>query len=164
MTLDEIYAAAITELGARFRFDDAQTLITNPTELEKKVAITDALAEINSFPPETAFTLDKIFGDNADPRVQALIYLGTGKNIVQTLLVDWTQNGFSMAVDEFNVEDRLQRYDTLFNTLNTQFNDRLEKFKIASQKHVRHAYQGNNNPLARFRPFPSGIDGAPRKW
>lgn len=163
MTPEEIYAAAIAEIQARFRFDDAQTLITVPTELEKKVAIMDALAELNSFPPETSYTLDVLGGPNADPHLQSLVYLGTAKNILQMLLVDWTQNGFSMNVDEFNVEDRLPRYDSLYNLINGQFNDRIEKFKIATQKHVRHAYQGNNNPLVRYRAYP-GDGSAPRKW
>lgn len=148
--LAEIYVDAIKELTARFRFPDADNLITAPSDLEQQVAIFDAVQEINTLPPETTHTLASIYDEYADPRLKMLLFLGAGKNIITTLVADWTANGYSLALEEFNVEDRLDRYKNLLDLLSQQFTERLTNYKTASQKHIRGAYQGTN-PLIRYR-------------
>jgi len=162
--LTELYAAAITEVDARFRLPGIDNLLTAPTTLEKQVAIFDALAEINSAPPETQYLLENVLAFDGDPRVKSLLYLGTGKNIIRTLLADWTANGFTLNLEEFNIEDRLSRYESLLSLIQTQFTDQLTNYKTATGKFVKRIHVGDNNPLIRFRNRGQGYAGMAARW
>lgn len=150
-TLREIFTLAIQEVNLRYRLDNIDNLLAGPTDNEQEVAVMDALAEVNSFPPETQYAIDWVFGENGDPRVRNLVYLATARNVIRMLVSHWTSEGFSLSLEEFNVEDRLPRYEALMNTLTQQFEDQVLQYKTATQKFSKLAYAGNNNPLIPFR-------------
>lgn len=151
VNIDELFDAVMAEVDARFRFKLVDNLLRPPTTMEKQVAIFDALAEINSYPPETLYKLENVISSDGDPRVKSLLYLGTARNVCRTLLMDWTANGFNLQVEEFNVEDRRDRYEQLMSTLTQQFESQLQQYKTSTGKFIKRIYHGDNNPLIRFR-------------
>jgi len=137
-TLDQtLVDEIIKEVEDRYRFNLIENLLPRPAKLEKRVAVFDAVQEINSYPPQTAHTLEQIMDPNGDPRWIRLIYIGTAKNIVAMLVSDWTSNGLDASIGDLSLESKLDEYRTLQESLNTEFDDRLEKLKETSQRFVR---------------------------
>jgi hypothetical protein len=154
LSIEEIYEAAIKEIDRRYRFPAFDDLINGPTDMEKQVAMEDAVGDINAYAPVTTFTLEGIFNGKADVRLKNLVYLGTARNVIRTLLFDWTANGVSATVEEFTFEDRKDRYEQLLTTIDGQFDKLVSGWKESSQKFSHRIYLGNSNPLARFRSSP----------
>jgi hypothetical protein len=149
--LATLYQDAIDEIDRRYRFKALMNVITPPTVLEKEAAVVDAIAEFNSYPPETSLLPEHVLGVDADPRIKTIIYLGAARNIARTLLMDWVGNAYSVQIEEFSVESKKDDYDSLMTTLTQQFENQLQQFKTATGKFIRRVRQINPNPLVRFR-------------
>lgn len=150
LTQTEMLDQVVSEVSTRYRFSEINALIPKPRSAEMRAAVFDALQEINAMPPVSHYTLDQLFADNGDPRVMVLLYLATAKNILHTLIFDYTANGFSQTIGEFSIEDKLEPYKALYDTINTEFTARLQPFKESSQKVIKGVNPTNQSAL---RPY-----------
>lgn len=150
MTKAERLNQIVTEVSTRYRFGEIDGMLPKPRLLEMQAAVLDALQEINSFPPVTTTTLESLFTEDADTRWTVLLYLGTAKNILHTLIFDFTANGFSQQLGEFSVEDRLDQYRSLYDTINQEFTTRLQGFKESVTKIIRRVEPTNQSLI---RPY-----------
>lgn len=146
-----LYADAIKEVDARYRFPQIDNLLSAPSDLEKKAAIYDALGAINAAAPITDFSVEAVLDPNGNPTLKMLVYLGAARNILRLLLTDWTANGFNLNVEEFSVENRRGDYDSLYNQIDSQFQAMLQTFKESAGKYIKSCYVGGANPLISFR-------------
>nr|DAX81727.1 MAG TPA: hypothetical protein [Bacteriophage sp.] len=151
----------IKEVKLRARFDNIDDIVDLPSDDEIKAAIYDTLDDINSLEPETYLKLDTVLTID-DTRWRRLLVLGTAANTVQTLVFDWTHNGFEADLNNgVNVTNRLSDYQTLLQSLKNEFDQRLEKLKNASLKFssVRHftttGSSTNGSTLSYSRRFLS---------
>ncbi len=122
----------VSEVSTRYRFLEINNLIPAPRSLEMQAAVLDALGQINLAPPETSLSLETVL-EGEDPRWKVLLYLGTAKNILRTLIFDYTANGFSQSFGEISVENRLSDYQSLHDSIQQEFDDRLTNFKDSQQ-------------------------------
>lgn len=161
--LQDFYVQMLADLDARYRFTEASNQITNLTNLEKECAAFDALQDINSIKPQTDWTLEDLLDPNGDPRWYRYFILATGRNCVRVLLSDWVQNGFENVIDEFKLEDRVDRYERYADMLDKAFTDGITKLKETSQKFLKgHGSEDQANPVVRFRARVLFADG--RAW
>lgn len=126
-------------LEKRWRFTKQDNLLDKPPvkeELDEQVA--SALGEINAYPPRTDWSLEDCYNDVIGGRRSLLIF-GSAKNVVQLMLNHWVQEGFNAEIDVLRAETKAPEYDTLYNQLETTFNDRLEKLKLGKEKYVKSA-------------------------
>lgn len=149
-TTAELLNQILTEVELRHRFKQIDNLITQPTDDELKAAALDALDHINSHPPQTFYSLQDVM-EGADTRWKVLLYLGTARNIARLLTTDWTHNGFSQQIGEFNVESKLGDVKDLYSSLTTELDDRLTALKSTATKTIRHVSGARiSNPLSTF--------------
>ena len=150
---------AVKQVILRGRFDRDENLLRSaPTEDEVKAAILDALDEINMAPPETCFTFEWVCNNGLDPRWYSLMILCACRNIVKTIVAHWAHEGEDVTIGDLNAHNRLSDYQALYDTLNTEFNEKLEKLKTASQKYVKGAdgkFNGVNSILYPFASYTS---------
>ena len=136
MTIEDL----IKEVKLKARFDNIDDIVDLPSDEEIKAALFDTLDDINSLEPETNFLMKDIL-EMDDTRWKRVLTLGTAANTVQTLVFDWTHNGFEADLNNgVNVTNRLSDYQSLLQSLKDEFDQRLEKLKTASQRFssVRH--------------------------
>ena len=126
LTVDQAYEQAITDVKIWCRFSQIDNLLPAPSDEEIKIAINMALDNINSAPPRSSFTLLGTIGVGA--WYTTLMY-GACKNILWTLLVDWTANGIDAQLDSLSLQSKRPDYEALFNLASEQFNSSLEKTK-----------------------------------
>lgn len=138
-TVGEEYLVA-GHLEKRWRFSKQDNLLFEPPlreEIEEQVA--SALGEINAYPPRTIWTMDECYSDIVGGR-RSLLIIGSAKNMTQLILNHWVQEGFnSNLVDTLPVETKASEYESLYSQLEASFNERLEKLKTASEKHIQGA-------------------------
>lgn len=141
-------AEAIEAVKGRTRFPIMENILEAITDDEIGYAVLDALDEINSFEPETKFTLVDVWTQE-DTRWKRLLLLGANKNSILTLLNDWTQRGFDVDIanGEIRQEDRRERINDLYSTLNDRFDDLLDRLKRTSQRFAKGFTSQNNNAL-----------------
>lgn len=154
----------VAELDARYRFPAHDNLTSKLTPEEKKAALFDALQDINAFPPQTFFLMEQVSPVAADPRWARLLYLGAAVNCYKTLIADTTANGFTLQVDEFNVDSRLDEYKNLHDTLKTDFEEKLEKLKTTSQKFIKGTSAGPRPNILNRGPALSFNSGAATRF
>jgi hypothetical protein len=126
-------------LEKRYRFSKQDNLLDKPPlkeELEEQVY--SSLGEINAHPPVTSWTLDTCYGDVVGGR-RSLLILGSAKNITQLMVNHWIQEGFTANIDVLQAESKAPEYSSLYSQLESTFNERLEKLKKASEKHIKRA-------------------------
>lgn len=136
MTIEDL----IQEVKLKARFDNIDDIVDLPSDDEIKAALFDTLDDINSLEPETNFLMRDIL-EMDDTRWKRVLTLGAAANTVQTLVFDWTHNGFEADLNNgVNVTNRLSDYQSLLQSLKDEFDQRLEKLKAASQRFsiVRH--------------------------
>jgi hypothetical protein len=75
--------------------------------------------------------------DHTDTRWRSLLYLGAAKNVIQMLVNMWTQNGFDQTIGELRLENKLNDYRSLYDSLVGEFEKKAERVKKTSQKYVR---------------------------
>lgn len=130
----------------RYRFDKIDNMLPTTESLEVEAAIADAVEDINAFPPETSYTFDWIYEGN-DPRWRRMLYIAAAKNICEMLLADWAANGFDAQIDDLNVNTKIGDYQTLYTTLDEQWNKKMEQLKGTSQKSIQGITAANQSPL-----------------
>lgn len=145
MEINTILSDLRKEILKRTRFDKAETIIDNLTNDELTASIYDALDDLNSIEPATEWKLDEVYLDE-DTRRKRLLLLGASKNAIHTLIFDWTANGSSSQIDDFQIENKLSDFNSLFQLLNDEFQQKVEKFKAATQKVFS---------IGQFNPMPS---------
>ena len=87
-----------------------------------------------------------------------LMIIGAARNIIFTIMSHWTHESEDVTIGDLNAHNRLSDYQSLHDKLNTEFNERLEKLKTASQKYVKGAYSkdvGTNSILYPFTSYTS---------
>ena len=113
----------------------------------------DSLSYYNRVAPRSYIGWDDvIFGD---PLLLPLIYKIAQKLVLETLVHDWTHNGFPVRLDEFEVESKLSDYQTLVGQLDSEISRDLENFKPSQQLAVRGRSIGQSalNPLVQRTVF-----------
>lgn len=149
-TETELLTTIVQEVEKRYRLDQIDNLITKPTDDEKRAAALDALGEINSYPPQTFHSLEDVM-TGSDTRWKVLLYLATARNIARLLTADWTHNGVSQQIGEFNIESKLSDVKDLYNSLSQELDDRLGKLKSTATKTIKHVSGARvTNPLSTF--------------
>ncbi|HEC63792.1 MAG TPA: hypothetical protein ENI23_00695 [bacterium] len=160
---DELIACLVSEMDTKYRLICIETVLDRPPdEDEKSAALFDALQDINSAPPQTFFSMENIAGSvesnvwsiPSDTRWLRLLLLGAARSMAQTLIWDWTANGFIANIDDFEIESKLSDFQALESQLSERFNEILEKLKETSQKFVKGVPDSghqNFNPNSRFR-------------
>jgi len=156
LTIDQAYEQAIKDVKIWCRFDQIDNLLPAPTDEEVKIAINMALDNINSAPPKSSYTLLGTIGNGA--WYTTLMY-GACKNILWTLLVDWTANGIDAQLDSLSLQSKRPDYESLFNMASDQFNALLEKTKQSHGAAMVSSNSSKSNFIRRgpLRPaFHSG--------
>lgn len=127
LTLEQAYNQTIADVKIWCRFSTIDNLLEIPSDPEIKIAINIALDDINSYPPRTSQT---VLGavQNQDAWYTTLMY-GACKNILWTLLCDWTGNGIDAQLDSLSISSRRGDYESLFSNAKEQFESRLERIK-----------------------------------
>ena len=128
-TLEQAYARTIKDVVTWCRFDQIDNLLPKPTGEEVRIAINLAVDDINTTPPRTSATLLSSV-NSADAYYTTIMY-GACKNVLWTLLVDWTANGVDAQLDSLSLSSRRPDYEALFNLANDEFNRRLERIKAS---------------------------------
>jgi len=150
---------AVKDVILRTRLDRDENLLKSaPTQDEIKAAILDSLDQINANPPETQYTFEWVCSNGVDTRWYMLMIIGAARNIIFTIMSHWTHEGEDVTIGDLNAHNRLSDYQSLHDKLNTEFNERLEKLKTASQKYVKGAYSkdvGTNSILYPFTSYTS---------
>lgn len=141
----------VSEVERKARFHLIDDLVSKPSTDELKDAIYDAMDDINSTEPETAYKVQEVL-DMTDTRLKRLLTIGASRNAIQTLIYDWTANGLDADLGNgISVANRLGDFQSLHQQLTDEFNDRLEKFKASALKtsSVTH-FRTSKNLLAPF--------------
>lgn len=127
LTIEQAYQRTILDVKVWCRFGTIDNLLEIPSDDEIKIAINIALDDINSFPPKTSQT---VLGavQNQDAWYTTLMY-GACKNILWTLLCDWTANGIDAQLDSLSIQSKRPDYEALFSNAKEQFENRLERIK-----------------------------------
>ena len=150
---------AVRDVILRTRLDRDENLLQSaPTEDEIKAAVLDSLDQINANPPETRYTFEWVCSNGVDPRWYSLMIIGAARNIIFTIMSHWTHEGEDVTIGDLNAHNRLSDYQSLHDKLSSEFNERLEKLKTASQKYVKGADSVNtgvNNILYPFTSYTS---------
>lgn len=139
MTDNEILVSILGELEERYRFSMNDNLLDNkPTDDEIKAAIWDAMGEINSAPPATDFDLKTMYDEHKDGNPwRTILYFGSAKNIIRLLMNHWNAEGFNANLGDLQAESKFGDFSSLYGTLDTEFNERLEKLKKSTQRHIK---------------------------
>ena len=124
-------------IKTRTRLNKLDEEIPAPSATEMNEAIFAALDEINSHEPRTNFTLEYAFKSAPDTRLQTILILGASKNLLETLLYDYTANGDDASIDVISVQSRLSDFNGLYSTIKSSFDERLEKYKRTATKRIK---------------------------
>lgn len=150
---------AVRDVILRTRLDRDENLLKSaPTQDEIKAAVLDSLDQINANPPETQYTFEWVCSNGVDTRWYTLMIIGAARNVIFTIMSHWTHEGEDVTIGDLNAHNRLSDYQALHDKLSTEFDERLEKLKTASQKYVKGAYSkdvGVNNILYPFTSYTS---------
>jgi hypothetical protein len=126
-------------LEKRWRFSKQDNLIDQPPvreELEEQVY--SALGEINAFPPKTGWSLEDCYNDVEGGR-RSLLMFGAAKNVAQLLLSHFSFESFDAQIGDLSYPSKIPEIESLHSNLVDRFNERLEKLKEASEKHITSA-------------------------
>lgn len=137
MPLDQALQEILEGVEQRWHFSLSDNMLDYvPNKDDITAAVFDAADDINSFAPNTMYTVVDMF-EATDTRWRSLLYLGTAKNVIQMLVNLWTQNGFDATVGEISAPSKLPDYKSLYDTLVAEFDKKVERMKKTSQKFVR---------------------------
>lgn len=126
-------------LEKRWRFSKQDNLLDYPpTKEELDEQVPSALGEINAHPPVTTWTLEDCYNDVVGGRRSLLIF-GAAKNVVQLLESHWNNEGFDATIGDLSAVSKFGDFTTMYSQIETTFNDRLEKLKMAKEKYIRSA-------------------------
>lgn len=135
--MDQALQDILEAVEQRWHFSLSDNMLDYiPNKDDITAAVFDAADDINSFTPNTTYSLTDIY-DATDTRWRSLLYLGTAKNVIQMLVNLWTQNGFDATIGDISAPSKLPDYKDLYNTLVTEFDKKVERMKKTSQKFVR---------------------------
>ena len=162
MDLTEALAEAVIQVKARTRYPLMENILEAIDDSEIEVALLDALDEINSYAPQTQFKFVDVWTQE-DTRWKRMLLLGANKNSILTLLNDWTQRGFdvNIANGEISQDDRREKINELYSTLQEQFDNVLQRLKETSQKVSRGFKSPNNDIMGLRTPIMSRRWGRP---
>ena len=136
---DEAHLAEIRDqVKERYRLADIDNLLTIPLDNEIDLNVFDSISEINAQPPETNFTLDSIMTATNFYQYRSLLYLGVAAKVLSYLAVDWSQNGLDSSVlsGDIEIPNRFSDIVGEAERLTSNFYERLEKYKEASEKYA----------------------------
>jgi hypothetical protein len=153
LTIPEIYQDVLKKVENRYRWSKMDNMLENkpqPDEIQERVD--EALADINIFEPQTAWTLENLY-NSTDIRWKNLLILGTARGIAELLWTHWVNEGFEATIGDLSAEDRAPKYETLYNTLSEKFESKLERLKKTSQKHVRGFSSDTGATILTFRTY-----------
>lgn len=115
------------EVCRRYRFLQYENALENLDKEEIYDAITDALEEINEYPPRSQRTLLDFV--KLGIRYRRLLIMGAARNAVSTLVSIWTSNGIDVSVEDLSVSSKLGDFQSLLSTLTEQFEKALTEMK-----------------------------------
>lgn len=118
--------ALIKLITTKSRLNKSENMVTQPTPEEFEVAILEALADMNSFPPKSAVTIESAM---ENPTIKMILVTGASIYIVNTIIAEWVSNGQGFAIADFEIIDRLDRYESYRDSLQDSFDKKLENAK-----------------------------------
>lgn len=113
-------------ITTKSRLDKSDNMVEQPTPEEFEVAIIEALADMNSFPPKSAVTAESAL---ANPTIKMILVTGASRYILDTVIAEWVSNGQGFAIADFEIIDRLDRYESYRDSLQDSFDKKLENAK-----------------------------------
>lgn len=113
-------------ITTKSRLDKSENMVSKPTPEEFEVAIMEALADMNSFPPKSAVTVESAL---ADSTVKMILVTGSSRYILDTVIAEWVSNGQGFAIADFEIIDRIDRYESYRDSLQDSFDKKLENAK-----------------------------------
>ncbi len=150
-TLEQAYQKCLSDVKVWCRFDQLDNLLPKPTDDEIRIAIDITVDDINSVPPRTSSTL--LGSINSADAFYTTIMYGTCKNVLWSLLVDWTGNGIDAQLDSLSLQSRRSDYESLFRLAEEMFEKRLSNIKISyGSKSISARNSGGNNRKSVLRP------------
>lgn len=126
----------VEKVEAAVRKANLDVMVPNPSPDEITASIYDILDDINSFAPETHFTLENI-ANMTDVRWKRLIVLGAAALCFDVMIAELTANGVDIQVGDFNLPSKLTDISAFRENWYAQFTTLLERLKISSQRFVR---------------------------
>lgn len=143
----------VEEVKVRTRFelfnDLVGDIVKKPDYDEIVAAIYDGLGDINSREPATKYSIEFIM-NNPDTRWKKALMLVSSRNVIQSLIFDWTANGMSAQIEDLSIENKLDDYHRLYEILTNQFDDLIDKLKHSALRYYRTAiFSTNNNYMTR---------------
>lgn len=161
-TVKDFINQLVEKIKIRTRFDTFNNLVgdivSKPTDKEVIAAIYDGLDDINSYEPETRYTILDLY-HNTDTRWERLLYVAASKNFINTLLFDWTANGISPQIEDLSIESKLGDFKDLHSQLDEQFKELIEKLKTTALKVNRLSKFGTSvkTMQSAIRPYGSNL-------
>jgi len=109
------------------RFDEADTMIKNPTPAEYEMAILSGVEDINLFKPMTQYSVESMYAKGS--RWQRVLYLATEINIYRLIVKDWVANGMDVDLGDLSLPSKLGDYQGLLSDLESKFQETMEAMK-----------------------------------
>ena len=131
-------------ITTKSRLDKSENMVSKPTYEEFEVAILEALADINSFPPKSAVTVESAL---ANPTIKMILVTGASRYILDTVISEWVSNGQDFSIAEFEIIDRLDRYESYRDSLQDSFEKKLENAKNSGIFPKSKITRGGNIPM-----------------
>lgn len=144
---EELVNAILSEVQTRYRLLASNNLRPSLTVDEIGVALYDAIDTLNNYPPATQFTIDQLFAVNADPRFRGVFYVCVAQKLLNTLVWDWTANGFSQKFNNFSIENKLEDYQKLLAVMTEQIEAQLKNLKAGTQKFLKRVVPYNQSMI-----------------
>lgn len=113
-------------ITTKSRLDKSENMVSQPIPEEFEVAIMEALADMNSFPPKSAVTVESAL---ANPTIKMILVTGSSRYILDTVIAEWVSNGQGFAIADFEIIDRIDRYESYRDSLQDSFDKKLENAK-----------------------------------
>ena len=125
------------EVLRRFRFNQYDNMIDAPTNrLEVEDAIYDALEEIvQTIAPNKQY--DLVHFIKLGRRYRRLLFLGSAKNLLLSIVSLSTSNGMTVSIEDFEVSDKTSDFMSLYEEVKGVFNEQLEVMKAYDRMAVR---------------------------
>lgn len=125
LTKDEAIKHIIKRCRIMARLDQQDNGVPPPTDAEMEVALEDALNYINSYPPQSDLTVEKVVNDNSYKRYITLVCYGTLKYTFEMMIAYISANLMDVVIDDFPISSRLNEYQSLLQTYSGQLDQRL---------------------------------------
>jgi len=120
---EQILQQIIQKVKIRGRLNDIENQIAPPNDEEILEAFEKAFAEISlALTPLSSSSIE-------NPLIKEILITCTAKNVIETLIFQWTAQGVEAIVEGFSIKDRLNDYHSLFKLLEEECDKKIGEMK-----------------------------------